>query len=107
MTYSLYIDDERTPKTSPPVGDEWVICRNEEAVKQVVRKGWPAYVSFDHDLGEDEPTGYSVAKTMVYWHMYDPVYSKLPFPEVNVHSANPVGRDNIQFYINNYLKHLK
>lgn len=50
-------------------------------------------ISFDHDLGENK-SGYDVAKYIVENH--------IPIKEYKVHSANPVGRFNIEQLLNHY-----
>jgi hypothetical protein len=96
----LYLDDIRTPKTKG-----WDIVRSyDEFVKWIEENGLPDKVSFDHDLGEaGTKTGYDAAKWLVHY-----CYSNgLPFlPEYNVHSANPVGKANIESYLSNAKKHL-
>lgn len=103
MTWNLFIDDERFP---PNDGREWVIARNfAEATSQVFSKGFPSYISFDHDLGNNEMTGYDIAKTLVEIDMDD---RKCKFPDdfkFYVHSQNPIGKKNIESYLNNYLKY--
>ncbi len=100
----LYLDDVRD------LPDEsFLLARSyEEAVLFVKENGIPPFISFDHDLGVDEnndllPTGFDFAKWLVEMDM-DNIYK---FPEnfsFNVHSANPVGKANIEGYLNNYLK---
>ena len=94
----LYLDDIRIPKT-----EGWDIVRNyDEFVFWVRLHGIPDEVSFDHDLGEDtEKTGLNVAK----WLGQYCIEKNTPFPKWNVHSANPVGKANIEAYINNVIKH--
>ena len=96
----LYLDDIRTPKTKG-----WDIVRSyDKFVKWIEENGLPDKVSFDHDLGEEgTKTGYDAAKWLVQY-----CYSNcLPFlPEYNVHSANPVGKANIESYLSNAKKHL-
>ena len=61
MTYKLYLDDLRTPK-SP----SWVVVRSyDEAVNYVKANGFPQAVSFDHDLGDAVPTGMDFARWLV------------------------------------------
>ena len=100
----LYLDDIRTPKD-----DDFIIVRSfQEAVKFVQKNGIPNYISFDHDLGCDEfnniyPSGYDFAKWLIEMDL-DNLYK---FPEdfkFNVHSANPIGKANIEGILNNYLK---
>lgn len=117
----LYLDDIRNPTTKG-----WDIVRSyDEFVDYVTKNGVPDMVSFDHDLGmehikfyfdngghENPPnpqevqfetkTGYDVAK----W-LCDYCYENgLPLPEWNVHSANPVGRDNIISVLKSFEKKL-
>ena len=100
----LYLDDIRTPKD-----DDFIIVRSfQEAVKFVQQNGIPNYISFDHDLGCDEfnniyPSGYDFAKWLIEMDL-DNLYK---FPEdfkFNVHSANPIGKANIEGILNNYLE---
>ena len=117
--YKLYLDDIRTPKT-----DGWKIVRcYEDFVTTILTKGLPTEISFDHDLGEEhikyffengghqnppnpqktnfiEKTGYDAAKWLTNF-CHD---NGLPLPNFNVHSANPVGRDNILQLLENYRK---
>ena len=47
-------------------------------------------MSFDHDLGENEPTGYDIAKWLA-----ENCLERWPLV-VKVHSQNPVGAENIR-----------
>ena len=81
------MDDVRNPKTNG-----WTIVRNyEEFVNHIDENGLPDEISFDHDLGEDTKTGYDCAKCLCNYCWTNGI----PIPTYNVHSANPVGRDNI------------
>lgn len=100
--FNMFIDDERFP---PNDGREWIICRNIREVIETCKEygRLPDYVTFDHDLGEYEPTGHTIAKWMVDMDM-DQIYT---FPETfqyYVHSQNPVGKKNIESYLNSYLE---
>ena len=98
MTYKLYLDDIRNPKAT-----DFIVVRSFiEAVNYVNQHGFPNYVSFDHDLGEsDTKTGYDFAKWLID---QDIRYETMPRDfSYNVHSANPVGAENIRRYIDNYL----
>jgi len=49
-------------------------------------------LSLDHDLGENEPTGYDFVKYLIELGNYDPsIYPK----QIFLHTANGVGRDNM------------
>ena len=117
----LYLDDIRTPKS-----EGWDIVRSyQEFVDWITENGVPDEVSFDHDLsrehtkyffdngGHDNPpnpqdteftekTGYDAAKWLCEYCWTNGI----PLPTWNVHSANPVGRDNIKQLINNFEKKL-
>ena len=114
----LYLDDVRTP-----TNDEWVVLRTyEEFVNTIKIKGLEniEVISLDHDLGDSamieyytnvknnytleynniqEKTGYDAAKFLVAESMN----TKIPLPQIYVHSANPIGSSNMMGYINNYL----
>ncbi len=90
MTYRLYLD-ERTPKTD----HDWVVVRSyDEFVAHVRDHGAPNYVSFDHDLGEDSQSGYEAAKWLIDYCIELGIAPDEI--EMNAHTANPVGRDNIE-----------
>ncbi len=108
----LYLDDVRTPNT-----EGWEIVRTyEDFVSWITENGLPDEVSFDHDLADvgydpntlketfkyREKTGYDAAK----W-LCDYCWTNgLPVPDWNVHSANPVGRDNIISILSTFEKKL-
>lgn len=102
--YSLFIDDERFPPAND--GRRWVIARDWEDVMMCLRQhGMPGYVSFDHDLGEDKHTGYDIAKFLVELDMGGDIEYAIPDGfDYYVHSQNPVGKANIEHYIDNYLR---
>ena len=65
--------------------------------------GMQGYISFDHDLGENERTGYDIAKLLVDLDMNGEREFALPAEfEFYVHSQNPIGKANIEAYLNNY-----
>lgn len=107
MKWSLFIDDERFPKTVR----NWKIARSlEEAWLLINEHGMPEHISFDHDLGVSGlsllPTGYDFAKSIGEALMDGRVSLPIGF-SYDVHSANPVGAQNIRFYMDNLLKALK
>ena len=107
MTYSLFIDDERFP---PDNGQAWQIARNLAEVASIIEEfGPPHFISFDHDLGEKEPTGYDIAKKLVAGDLGElngTEFEKgLPKDfSFYVHSQNPVGAVNIRTLLDNYLR---
>ena len=89
---NLYLDDLRTT----PEGFDRVY-NYEEFVTYLERKGLPDFISFDHDLGEDF-SGYDCAKYLVEYCLTH----QLPLPNYQVHSQNPVGKENIERLLDNF-----
>lgn len=91
-TVFIYLDDIRVPPS-----DQWVVVRTAEAAYLAVRKHYKAgkaiVLSLDHDLGKDIPTGYD----LLNWLEKDIVTDAAFRPDIGflIHSANPVGRDNM------------
>ena len=92
----------------------WVKNFNEFKLHIEVN-GVPDYICFDHDLSifdivvdekgnkkyremTSEFTGYDAAKYLVNYC----IDNKLQLPKWHVHSANPVGKENIIKYLKNY-----
>lgn len=118
----LYLDDVRIPTEG-----EWEVVRNyDEFVAHIKMNGLDKYevISLDHDLGEaamieyysnvkpnyelnyeriSEKTGMDCARFLVAESMN----TKIPLPQIYVHSANPIGSANIIGYINNYFRNSK
>ena len=109
--------------------NDWVVVRNFlEFCNYIQKFGLPDFISFDHDLADvhyndlfsdkslsipnsdivlkydeySEKTGYECAKWLVDW-CFD---GSQKIPKFVVHSANPVGKKNIESYLNNADKHL-
>jgi hypothetical protein len=120
VTYSLFIDDERIPAdvtwATPQQQllyrtQQWTIARNFLQVAQLIaERGMPAHISFDHDLGEGEKTGYDIARYLVQMDqdrerdLFGDVVAFAPDFTFYAHSMNPVGKENIMRYITNYLE---
>ena len=99
----MFLDDIRVPKN-----DYDVIVRSfEEAINFVKENGIPTFISFDHDLGCYEigkilKSFYDFAKWLVDMDIEN-IYK---FPNnftFDIHSANPIGKNNIKSILNNYL----
>jgi len=88
----LYLDDLRPT----PEGFDRVY-NYEEFVEYLERKGLPDFISFDHDLGEDL-SGYDCAKYLVDYCLAH----QFPLPNYQVHSQNPVGKENIERLLENF-----
>lgn len=109
--------------------NDWEVVRNyTEFCDYIKEYGVPDFISFDHDLADDhyndlfsdenwvkddsdivlkydeyrEKTGYECAKWLVDYCLE----LKLELPDYIVHSANPVGKKNIESYLLNAKKHL-
>lgn len=120
--YFLFLDDFRNPNdvywVRLPI-KPYLVCRTfNEFVSTISTKGLPKFVSFDHDLGplsyveylkaintgkinyEDLPekTGLDCAKWLVEYCDNN----SLDFPDYEVHSMNPYGKENIISYISSF-----
>lgn len=91
----IYLDDLRTPSDN-----SWFIIRSHHDFIHKISTSFNQIdcISFDHDLGE-EKTGFDCAKYLIEYC----INNNLTPPQTYVHSANPVGRENIVSLINNYL----
>ena len=130
----LFLDDVRSPKDAIRLvpdkhnqfyfANDWDVVRNyDEFVQYLEVIGAPKFVSFDHVLGDTamdeyfrnvatkgtldydnikEMTGLDCAKFLVEYCADE----NQPLPEYLVHSANPVGKRNIEGFLENAKKHL-
>lgn len=114
--YNLFIDDERDPidvkwgsvwERYMYMNYDWIIARNwYEVLEIIISYGIPSIISFDHDLGDNTPTGYDIAKNISNLIMDGG--HKIPDKfQYLVHSKNPIGKTNIESYMNNFLKNMK
>ena len=130
MKYNLFLDDERrpedvtwiNPKEGSPGYDSnplwWTVRNYKDFVRVITKHGLPSCVSFDHDIDQahypwnnpqgipqygkyKELTGYEAAKWMC---QYAADHPEQTFPVWDVHSHNPIGKENIINYITNFLK---
>ena len=99
MKYKLFIDDERFP----PSGDKsWHVVRNVfEVLSNFAVYGNPEVISFDHDLGMGHIDGYEIAKLLCRMDWEGEII--LPM-DIRVHSANPVGAENIRNLFDNHFE---
>ena len=119
----LFLDDIRMPveaKNLVPVQfnklyweDDWHIVRSyKEFTNWISFHGIPDLISFDHDLADFQqfsPEQLSVEKTgldCAKWLVDYCLDNDLSLPDYIVHSANPVGKKNIEGYLSNATKHL-
>lgn len=96
MGYKLFIDDERDP---PNDGTEWVVVRNSKhACHWVAYYGLPDFISFDHDLGGDD-----TSMNFLQWLATDCLEDGREFTfDYYVHSQNPIGKANIEGFIESF-----
>jgi hypothetical protein len=84
----LFVDDLRNPPTQ-----DWMVARSYGEAVAVLSTAPVVEISLDHDLGEDK-SGYDVAK----WMIESDTWPRI----IRVHTANPVGRDNIFQLLEHY-----
>lgn len=115
-TWYLWLDDERNPKIvlaedngAEALGERyaqyqrdeltmvpWRWARSvEQAIWLVEKFGCPRVMSLDHDLGGD-----ATSMQFVRW-LADEGHH---IPKTYVHSANPVGRENILSFLRSYMR---
>jgi len=96
---SLFIDDIR----ACPDRFDHVARSSDEAIAMMERGGCPRFISFDHDLGGDD-TAMRVVNWVIEKDMDAPGWIPEPFGW-DVHSANPIGKQNINSKLLCYMKH--
>jgi hypothetical protein len=97
---------------------EWIIARNyADFVTIILSKGLPEFIAFDHDLSDEhyypitilgindipyisykEKTGFDCAKWLVDFC----IMNNKKLPKYVVHSMNPIGKENIEKYLENF-----
>lgn len=96
----IWLDDVR------PAPEGWIWCKNSQEFCSYENllafvNGEVEAISFDHDLGiESAGNGYQIACTLEELVYSERMYRR-NLPEFTIHSANPVGRRNIQRAIDN------
>ena len=113
----LWLDDCRDPHTGSWLYEfapeyetknsvEWV-KNYEEFVDWITTNGLPDMIGFDHDLGEIDgvvvKSGYDATKWLVDYC----IDNSLPVCQWVIQSSNPVGVDNINGLLMNYIKHFE
>lgn len=111
----IFLDDERDP-----VGDDWIVCRTaDDLANQIIgecirlvnssKDVQIEEMSFDHDLGPDEPSGDELAKRIILvdGDLRAQEETTGIFPDnvvIHIHSMNPVGAKNIADRFMNYFR---
>jgi hypothetical protein len=128
---NLFLDDVRVPMKcsymkNPVYFDlDWEIVRSyNEFVEFIKTNGIPDLISFDHDLAEAHYSEKMYSGTKVYMQYLETVSEKSgsdcvkwlvefcmdtnqKFPEYLLHTMNPAGKENMESYIQSYLKSLQ
>ena len=123
--YNIFLDDIRVPTdvtwANIPADQHYSLVRSYKEFVDLItlRREVPKYVCYDHDLADThyghglnnneipyesykEKTGYDAAKWLVNYCME----RGIKHPPYVVHSLNPIGKQNIESYINSYNKTL-
>ena len=87
----LWLDDNR-----PRPDETWDVARGyHQFISYIINRGVPDLISFDNDLG-GVAEGYDCAKWLVA--------NGYIIKDFQVHSANPVAKENITILLNNWKK---
>jgi hypothetical protein len=97
LSGKLFIDDLRQPAS-----EGWQVVRSSaEAIEYLSLHGCPELISFDHDLGGDD-TAMAVVHWLIERDLDMPGFIPAEF-SFSVHSANPIGAQNIHGTLGRYL----
>jgi len=95
--WALFLDDVRSPGDVHEDTEGWVVLRTSlEAIDFVREHGMPAVMSLDHDLGGDD-----TAMQFLKWMAYE-FWTNEAVPSYMIHSANPVGCENIDSFMESW-----
>ena len=114
----IFLDDERNPEdvtwVEYPENIDWAVVRTSADFFCALNNLDPGYISFDHDIQEffktppyeqEETTGYDILKRMIDTYLlYNLSYT---FPKCFFHTQNPVGKQNMECYYQNFLKYME
>ncbi len=95
---NVFMDDVRPGPTSYDADDfwqNWVVVRSVRNTKKLLEWGQVNDLSLDHDMGPGQETGYDLVKWMAENNIW-------PNGKISVHSANPVGAENMRATIDRY-----
>ena len=100
----LWLDDVRNPLDCGLREKDFFWVHNSYEFVQYIRNNpMPDEISFDHDLGLESFDGYWCAK----WLANYCIDNNVKLPDVFCHSANPVGKKNIESVFSTYKKLFK
>lgn len=88
----VYLDDIREVKPG------YVLAKTYKECIEYLKSGKVERLSLDHDLGTNK-SGYDVCKWMVE--------NNIKVPMIFIHTANPVGRDNMKQLLERYFPESK
>jgi hypothetical protein len=96
MVWKLWLDDEPHLKLRSIPRSFVGAVSSTEAIELVKKYGPPTFMDLDHDLGGDD-----TAMKFLYW-----LRETHPdnIPSWSIHSMNPVGRNNINSFMENWEK---
>jgi len=99
MSWKLFLDDVRDPRE-----EGYVVARSTimGVVEVTNRKELPEFLSLDHDLGDLDNSMRFLKELYYIWEMYGSDPEKIP--DYVVHSANPVGANNIISFMESWKK---
>ena len=100
-SYNLFIDDIRYPKN----GNDIIARNSTEAIDIITSRGMPQRISFDHDLGGDD-TSMVFIRWLTDYLLDHPTSLPTDF-SYDIHSANPIGAENIRGKMDGLLSHLR
>lgn len=109
MKNGLFLDDERLPDdvfwVKYPDNINWKIVRSYSDFESSLNEGSFDIISFDHDLQDfvdgKEYTGYDALKKLVDLC----IEKKVTLSECYFHTQNPIGRNNMSAYWENFMRH--
>ena len=108
MKTLLWLDDCRDPLENDwlnfsPIGKDvdthWV-TNYQDFIDWIMVNDLPDAICFDHDLGE-VMTGFDCCKWLVEYCLNN----NKQLPLYGIQSANPVGKQNIDMYLKNFIKY--
>ena len=106
----IYLDDIRYPLQTYPEDNQWLIARNYTEFTLLLEDFIHVIdvISFDHDIdsydeNENELTGYDCLKYLCNY--IQDTNMNIDNLELRFHTANPVGKENMICYWNNFKKH--